>query len=273
MRISKKEKAVHYLILTFLALCFLLPFLWILLSSFDLHASQAIKLPEWTVENFRSILLDPMNLRSFAIGLFISLGQATIVVLVAGLAAYPLSRYRLKYKESFLLSILFMTALPITAVMVPVYQLFLFWRLQDSILATTVFLAASALPYGIWMMKNFMDAVPVELEESAWVDGASVLTGLRKIVAPLMLPGIFTIAIFTFTGSWGNFFVPYILLQTQEKLPASVTLYQFFGSYGMVEYGKLAAFSLLYTLPSVVLYIFSQKYMSKGFSLGGATKG
>ncbi|MGG3572469.1 carbohydrate ABC transporter permease [Bacillus gobiensis] len=274
MRISKKEKAVHYVILAFLALCFLLPFLWILLSSVDLHAGQAIKLPEKvTLENYSSILLDPANLRSFAIGLFISLGQAAIVVLVAGLAAYPLSRYRLKYKKSFLLSILFMTALPITAVMVPVYQLFLFLRLQDSILATTLFLAASALPYGIWMMKNFMDSVPLELEESAWVDGASVLTGLRKIVAPLMLPGIFTIAIFTFTGSWGNFFVPYILLQTQEKLPASVTLYQFFGSYGMVEYGKLAAFSLLYTLPSIVLYSFSQKYMSKGFSLGGATKG
>jgi multiple sugar transport system permease protein len=88
-----------------------------------------------------------------------------------------------------------------------------------------------------------------------------------------MLPGIATIAIFTFSGSWGNFFVPYILLQTPEKLPASVTIYQFFGSHGMVEYGRLAAFSLLYTMPSVVLYIFSQRYMSKGFSMGGATKG
>ncbi|MGG4404330.1 carbohydrate ABC transporter permease, partial [Paenibacillus amylolyticus] len=124
-----------------------------------------------------------------------------------------------------------------------------------------------------WMMKNFMDSVPIDLEESAWIDGASVWNGLRRIVAPLMLPGIATIAIFTFSGSWGNFFVPYILLQTPEKLPASVTIYQFFGSHGMVEYGRLAAFSLLYTMPSVVLYIFSQRYMSKGFSMGGATKG
>ena len=136
-----------------------------------------------------------------------------------------------------------------------------------------LFLTASGLPYGIWMMKNFMDAVPIELEESAWVDGAAVWTGLRRIVAPLMVPGICTVAIFTFSGSWGNFFVPYILIQTPENFPASVSIYQFFGSYGMVEYGKLAAFSLIYTMPAVVLYIFSQRYMSKGFSLGGASKG
>lgn len=88
-----------------------------------------------------------------------------------------------------------------------------------------------------------------------------------------MLPGIFTVAIFTFTGSWGNYFVPYILIQSPEKLPASVTIFQFFGNFGMVNYGRLAAFSVMYTLPVVILYTISQNFMSKGFSLGGATKG
>ncbi|GAB6006062.1 hypothetical protein JCM12214_19620 [Geobacillus vulcani] len=118
-----------------------------------------------------------------------------------------------------------------------------------------------------------MDAVPLELEESAWIDGASVLKGLQKIVAPLMIPGICTVAIFTFTLSWGNFFVPYILIQSPEKLPASVTIYQFFGQYGLVEYGKLAAFSLIYTIPPIILYMISQRFMSEGFNFGGATKG
>jgi multiple sugar transport system permease protein len=268
------EKVIPYVVLSLIGILFLLPLLWVVLSSFDPHAKVSLQVPEKaTISNFTSVLSDKLNQRAFSIGLLLSLGQAIITVVVAGLAAYPLSRYQLKYKKPFLYTILFMTALPITAVMVPVYQLFIMLKLQDSLFGTMLFLSASALPYAIWMMKNYMDAVPLELEESAWVDGASVFKGLRKVVAPLMLPGVFTVGIFTFTASWGNFFVPYILIQTPEKLPASVTIYQFFGQYGMVEYGKLAAFSLIYTIPPVILYILSQRFMSEGFSLGGASKG
>ncbi|TCP30834.1 carbohydrate ABC transporter membrane protein 2 (CUT1 family) [Scopulibacillus darangshiensis] len=270
----KLERKVSYIVLALIGILFLLPLLWVLFASFDPNAQQSLKIPHsFTFNNFISILTDPATLRSFVIGLIMSLGQAFLVVIVAGLAAYPLSRYQLKYKKPFMYTILFMTSLPITAVMVPVYQLFMFIKLQDSILGTMLFLTASGLPYGIWMLKNFMDAVPLELEESAWVDGASVWAGLRKIVTPLMIPGICTVAIFTFSGSWGNFFVPYILIQSPDKFPASVTIFQFFGNYGLVEYGKLAAFSLVYTFPAVILYIFSQRFMSKGFSFGGASKG
>jgi multiple sugar transport system permease protein len=268
------ERIIPYIVLSFIGILFLLPLLWILFASFDPYATVSLKIPKTiSAENFVSVLTDKVNQRSLLIGIFLSLGQAIIAVVVAALAAYPLSRYQLKYKKPFLLTILFMTSLPITAVMVPVYQLFMILNLHDSLFGTMLFLASSALPYAIWMMKNFMDAVPLELEESAWIDGASVLKGLQKIVAPLMVPGICTVAIFTFTLSWGNFFVPYILIQSPEKLPASVTIYQFFGQYGMVEYGKLAAFSLIYTIPPIILYMISQRFMSEGFSLGGATKG
>ncbi|UOQ86817.1 carbohydrate ABC transporter permease [Gracilibacillus salinarum] len=268
------EKTVPYIVLSLIGILFLLPLLWVIFASFDANAKQALSMPSsFTLTNFSAILSDPANIRAFIIGLFLSIGQATLVVIVGVLAAYPLSRYALKYKKPFMFSILFMTSLPITAVMVPVYQLFMFLNLQDSLVATMLFLTASGLPYGIWMLKNFMDAVPLELEESAWVDGASIWTCLRKVVAPLMVPGICTVAIFTFSMSWGNFFVPYILIQSPDKFPASVTIYQFFGTYGMVEYGKLAAFSVIYTMPAVILYLFSQKFMSKGFSFGGATKG
>ncbi|MGG6312530.1 carbohydrate ABC transporter permease [Paenibacillus macerans] len=270
----KFEAMIHYVVLSLLAILFLLPLLWMFVASIDPHAIQAIKVPEnLTLNNFKSIVTDPKLIRSFWIGLLLSGCQAVLVVIVCVLAAYPLSRYNLKFRKSFMTTILFMTSLPMTAVIVPVYQLFLYFKFQDSLIAVTLFLTASSLPYGIWMIKNFMDSVPLDLEESAWVDGATVLQGVKRIVAPLMLPGIFTVGIFTFTGSWGNFFVPYILIQTPEKMPASVTIFQFFGSYGMVNYGRLAAFSIIYSLPVVVLYALSQKFMSKGFSMGGATKG
>jgi multiple sugar transport system permease protein len=226
-----------------------------------------------TGSNYFDVITSRQNQRAYLIGLIMSGGQAILVVLLALLAAYPLSRYQLKYKKPFMLTILFMTSLPITAVMVPVYQLFLSIKLYDNIFGVVLFYVASSMPYGIWMLKNFMDSVPNDLEEAAWVDGASVFVGIRKVVAPLMIPGICTVAIFTFSGSWGNFFVPYILLNTPEKFPVSVKLYQFFGQYGMVDYGKLAAFSVLYAVPSIVMYILSQQYMSKGFGLQGGTKG
>ncbi|OOC62848.1 carbohydrate ABC transporter permease [Paenibacillus ihbetae] len=275
---AKQRKLVYrilpYAVLTGIGICFLLPLLWVLVASVDPNAMQSLKMPSRiTGANYAEVITSSENQRAFLIGLIMSLGQALLVVLLALLAAYPLSRYQMKYKKPFMLTILFMTSLPITAVMVPVYQLFLGLKLYDNIFGVILFYVASSMPYGIWMMKNFMDSVPNDLEEAAWVDGASVFTGIRKVVAPLMVPGICTVAIFTFSGSWGNFFVPYILLQSPEKFPASLKLYQFFGQYGMVEYGSLAAFSVLYAIPAIILYILSQQFMSKGFGLQGGTKG
>jgi multiple sugar transport system permease protein len=275
---AKQRKVIYrimpYTILTLIGICFMLPLLWVFVSSIDSNAMQSLKLPtKVTGSNYFDVITSRQNQRAYLIGLIMSGGQAILVVLLALLAAYPLSRYQLKYKKPFMLTILFMTSLPITAVMVPVYQLFLSIKLYDNIFGVVLFYVASSMPYGIWMLKNFMDSVPNDLEEAAWVDGASVFVGIRKVVAPLMIPGICTVAIFTFSGSWGNFFVPYILLNTPEKFPVSVKLYQFFGQYGMVDYGKLAAFSVLYAVPSIVMYILSQQYMSKGFGLQGGTKG
>lgn len=267
-------KAFPYAILSLIGICFFLPLLWVIIASFDSNASQALQMPKnITLGNYLNVLRNQTNQRSFIIGLLISILQTVFVVIVAGLCAYPLSRYQMKQKKLFMYSVLFMTSLPITALMVPVYQLFITVKLYDNIFGVILFLTASALPYAIWMMKNFMDSVPVELEEAAWVDGAGVFTAIRKVITPVMLPGIFTVAIYTFSGSWGNFFVPYILISSAEKYPASVMLYQFFGNHGMVAYGPLAAYSVLYAAPSILLYVISQKYMSKGFSMQGAAKG
>ncbi|MBU9711666.1 carbohydrate ABC transporter permease [Evansella tamaricis] len=274
MRNNKTEQIIPYAILSIIAILFIVPLLWVVFASFDGNATQVIKIPEkFTLDNYVSVITSSTNQRAFMIGLLLSGGQTILVVILSLLAAYPLSRFPLKNKQKFMLTILFMTSLPITAIMVPVYQLFLFLNLQDSLFGTLLFLTASQLPFGIWITKNFIDGVPTDLEEAAWIDGASLLVGLRKVVAPLMIPGIFTVSIFVFIGSWGNFFVPYILLQSPGKLPASVTIYQFFGQYGYAAYGQLAAYSILYMMPTFILYYFAQNHMSKGFTMGGAAKG
>ena len=274
MKNARSKKAAPYIVLSILAVVFALPLVWVVLASLDLNASSGVKIPaQFTLQNYIEVIKSQTNQRALRNGLIISLFQSLIVVFISILAAYPLSRFELKCKKIFMLTILFMTALPMTAVMVPVYRLFLTVKLYNSIPGVILFMTATSLPYGIWLMKNSMDGVPMELEEAAKVDGATTLTSIFKVIVPLMFPGICVVFIYTFSGSWGNFFVPYILLSTAEKMPASVQLYQFFGQNGMVVYGLLAAYSALYALPSIILYVLSQSYMSKGFNLSGAAKG
>jgi multiple sugar transport system permease protein len=123
------------------------------------------------------------------------------------------------------------------------------------------------------MMKNFMDGVPLSLEEAAWTDGAGWFQGLRHIVLPLMAPGVAVVSIFVFVTQWGDFFIPFILLLDPNKQPLSVTIYTFFSSYGQVAYGQLAAFSVLYTLPIVFLYGVLSKYLGGAFNFAGGVKG
>ncbi len=96
---------------------------------------------------------------------------------------------------------------------------------------------------------------------------------LVRVVLPLMGPGVAVVTIYTFIMLWGNFFVPFMLLLSPEQLPASVSVFTFFGNYGSAVYGQLAAFSILYSAPVLVLYIAISRRLGGGFALGGAVKG
>ncbi|MXI86715.1 ABC transporter permease subunit [Sphaerochaeta halotolerans] len=268
-----RKRLIPNLVLILIGLLFIWPMLWLFFASFDAGAPLSVRIPkDFTLDNYRKILSEPMNLRAFLNSFLISFSQSVIVILLSILAAYPLSRFPLKHKGKIMYGMLFLTGLPLTAIMVPVYMVFFSLKINNSLISTTLFLIATALPYSIWMTKNFMDDVPVVLEEAAWIEGAGMLETIRRVILPVIVPGIFVVFIFTFSGSWGNFFVPFILLNSANKFPASVAIYQFFGAFGKIAYGELAAFSLLYTLPIAVFYLLSQKYMSQGFSMSGSVK-
>ncbi|MFC4560913.1 carbohydrate ABC transporter permease [Nocardiopsis mangrovi] len=266
--------AVVHALLAALAALFLLPGLWMVFAAFDPGASLRARPPSGlTLDHFTAVLTPETVFVPVGNSILLCGGAALVTVVVSVLAAYPLSRYQMRFKRPFLYTVLFATGLPITAVMVPVYSLFVQAGLLDSRPATMLFLAASSLPFGIWLTKNFLDGIPIELEEAAWVDGASAWQSLRLLVVPLIVPGMAVVGIFTVVVTWGNFFVPFILLKSPENLPAAVRIYTFFDQYGTVQYGELAAFSLLYTLPVIALYLGVSRALGGSFSLGGAMKG
>jgi multiple sugar transport system permease protein len=261
------------LVLAAIALFFLAPLAWLVVASITPHADLSISLPRQpSPANFLAVLTSPETLRGLLNGLIISASSALLTMTCSALAAYPLSRRSLRFKGAFLYAILFSSSLPVTAIMVPVYSLFVRLQLVDTLLGTLLFLAASAMPFAIWLTKNFMDGVPRELEEAAWVDGCSPLASLRHVVLPLMVPGLAVIAIFTFITAWGNFYVPFILLLSPDNLPAAVTIYQFFGQHGTVAFGPLAAYSIVYSVPVLLLYLLVSRSLGGAFVLGGAVK-
>ncbi|HUC12950.1 MAG TPA: carbohydrate ABC transporter permease [Acidimicrobiales bacterium] len=268
------SKVAVYAVLAIVAAFFIAPLLWLLLASFEPNAAVGASVPlSLSFSNFGKILNWSDTFLPMINSAILSGGTAALTVVVSLFAAYPLSRYQMRFRKPFLYTLVFSTGLPITALLVPVYGMFARFNLVDNILTVIFFMTATSLPFGIWLMKGFMDGVPLDLEQAAWVDGANWLASLRRIVAPLMLPGIVVITIFTFVTQWGNFFVPFILLSSTNKLPASVSIYQFFSQYGSVEYGQLAAFSVLYALPPVALWVGLGQFLRGQFSFGGAVKG
>ncbi|MES4905754.1 MULTISPECIES: carbohydrate ABC transporter permease [unclassified Streptomyces] len=261
-------------VLLAVSVVYVLPLLWMLLASVSDTNSFRLTWPSaFSLDNFDAILNVDTTYRPMLNSLLLC-GFATAVTVVASiLCAYPLSRYRSRLRRPFLYTILFSTGLPITAVMIPVYSMFVQVNLIDSMPGTTLFLAASSLPFGIWLMKSFMDGVPIVLEEAARIDGANTLQVLWRVVLPLMKPGVVVVTIFTFIGMWGNFFVPFILLLSPEKLPASVSVFTFLSAHDQTQYGQLSAFSIIYSLPVVMLYLLLSRKLGGGFALGGALKG
>ncbi|MEW2425680.1 carbohydrate ABC transporter permease [Streptomyces nigra] len=260
--------------LVVVAAAFVLPLAWVVLSALDPHADLRVKLPDGlTLDNFDAVMTPEITFTPLLNSLLLCGGGTLLTVACAALAAYPLSRFRSRFNRPFLLTVLFATSLPITAIMVPVYALFVQVNLIDTMEGTIFFFAASQLPFAIWLMKNFMDGVPKELEEAAWTDGASSFQSLVRIVLPLMGPGVAVVTVFSFVMMWGNFFVPFMLLLTPDQMPAAVSINEFFGNRGTVVYGQLAAFSILYSTPVILLYVLVARRLGGGFALGGAVKG
>lgn len=267
-------RLVAHLVLLVIVLAFLAPLLWLVFGSLQSGAGLTVDFhASFSFANFAAVMNADTLWLPMLNSLILSGGTALITVAAAALAAYPLSRYQMRFRKPFLYTLIFSTGLPITAIMVPVYAMFAHFNLVDSIPSTILFMSATSLPFGIWMMKNFMDGVPVTLEEAAWTDGAGWFASLRRVVLPLMLPGIMVVGIFTFVVQWGDFFVPFILLLSPDNQPASVSIYNFFGEFGQVAYGQLAAFSIMYTVPIVVLYLSISRFLGGSFTFAGGLKG
>jgi multiple sugar transport system permease protein len=193
------------------------------------------------------------------------------VLVLASLASYALSRVRIPGRDTLLYLLLLLSSIVTgTAAMVPTFVLITELRLIDTHLAVVLVMAGGLLPAAIFILKDFMDNTPKSYEESARVYGASPLRILRDVVVPIARPGLATIAVWSVVQVWGNFLVPFILLRSPDNFPAAVIMFTFYTEGGQPNLALISAFSLLFSIPVVLLYLFvSRRY---GFRFYGGIK-
>jgi multiple sugar transport system permease protein len=250
---------------------FALPMLWLASAPFDATPGLTPAWPDFTLKNFRALGDNPYALRSLWNSVLIAGGSALLAVACGALAAYSLSRVRIPGRDALLYVLLLLSSIVTgTAAMVPIFLLMFQLDLIDSRAGVVLVLTGGLLPAAIFILKDFMDATPRSYEESARVFGASPLQILRHVVIPIVRPGLATIAVWAVVNVWGNFLIPFILLLNPDKQPAAVVMRTFYTEGGQPNLALISTFSLAYSVPVVVMYLFvNRRY---GFRFHGGSK-
>jgi len=224
----------------------------------------------FTLDNYRSIINDGVMLKYFQNSIIISV-TTTIISLVLGFfAAYGFARYNWKKREDRAFWILSQRFLPAMAVIIPYFLMASALKLLDTKLLLIICYTTFNIPFTIWMMRGFIEDLPVELEEAAYVDGCTRMKAVGKIIFPLVLPGLAATAIFCAINSWNEFVFANFLTSIHAKtVPTSVMMYL---SVSGVKWGEMAATGFLSVLPVLIFAISVQKHMIRGLTFG-AVKG
>jgi multiple sugar transport system permease protein len=275
---SKVTRIPKYGLMLVALLATLAPVYWLITISFKHEVDQFAVPPKWfrfspTLEHYR----DAFVARSFGQYLLNSLLVAvasTVCALVIGtLAAYALARFRLpaQLDRKLALWILSTRMFPAIVTAVPLFLVMRDLRLVNTRLSLVIVYTTFNLPFVVWMMRGFFAEIPRDLEEAAMVDGDSRLGALRRVVLPLVTPGLAATAVFCLIVSWNEFLFALVLTQTDEAMTLPVGIAGRVTQYG-IKWGAMSAAAVVAMIPILAFALAIQKYLVRGLSLG-AVKG
>jgi sorbitol/mannitol transport system permease protein len=252
-----------------IGLLFFIPFLWMVLVSFRSETDAATNPPQllspFSIEGYRNFFgADPWGpLLNSATA---SLLSTALVILLAFPAAYALSIRPVNKWQDVLFFLLSTKMLPIVAAILPIYLFAQFSGLLDNIFLLTIFYTSMNLPIAIWMLRSFLAEVPVEMIEAAQIDGANLTTTLRKVIAPVVMPGIAAAALICFIFSWNELLLARVLTSTVAQT-APVYLTGFVTSQGLFL-AQVCAASLVVSVPVLTAGFAAQDKLVQGLSMG-----
>jgi ABC-type glycerol-3-phosphate transport system permease component len=270
--LKKTRLASSYLLLTFIALTTLIPFLWMVLASFKPleEVEQLNPLPSiWHPENYAKVFEQIPFAQYYFNSVFIAAWVTFLTCLTSAMAAYAFARLRWPFRDGVFRLYLGTMMIPGVVTMIPNYTLMVKLHLLDSYVGLIVPAAFSA--FGTFMLRQFMLTIPPALDEAAAMDGASHWQVFWDVILPLARPGLITLAIFTFMGNYGSFFWPLILIKSEHLRTLPIGMLFFDTNYGR-QTNLIMAASVMNIIPLILLFVVSQKFLVRGIQLG-AVKG
>ncbi len=268
---QKKQfwNAVQIVLILTAAGVMIIPIIWIFLAAFKSHVDvyQLKLFFQPTLENFAIVFQSPYNLGH---KLFNSTIVAAVTVIfaipIATLAAYSFSRFRLRGETTMLVMILATQFVPAVVIILPFFVMFRDIGLLDTRVGLILVNLAIVMPFAIWMIKGFIDGIPIDTEEAAMVDGSTRLQVIRNIVLPMAAPGLFTAGIFCFIIAWNEFLFALILTNKNAvTLPIGLALLK--AEEGDL-WNLLSAAGIIIMLPMFVLALMIRRYFVQGMTMG-----
>lgn len=274
---------VVYLILIFWALTTIYPILWVILNSFKdkkkiIANSFALPIGDlFSMDNYKTAF-DRLNIfTAYKNSIIVSCCVALVVILLAGMASYALVRYNLKTKK--LLNTLVVAAMmfPVFATIIPVFRMEFSWGIVNtdkvslSLISLILPQIAGNLAFAMVVLTGYIRSLPIELEESAYLEGCNPMQIFFKIVVPLTKPSFATVGIFSFLWSYNDLFSQTFFLRFKDQWAITRLLMEISSREG-TDYGLMAAVVTLIIVPFLVVYVCLQKYIIKGMT-AGAVKG
>jgi multiple sugar transport system permease protein len=258
-----------------LAVVFMFPLLWALLNSFKSKAEANQGPPTWyphslSVANYRSLATFDQGIGVYLRNSIV-LSLLTVVgsVIVCVLGGYGFARFRFRGKSLLFGATLAILMVPYATILLPLYIVLGRLGLQNSLIGLALVLVMFQLPFGIYLMRNSFEAVPQELEEAALVDGASSFGALRHVSLRIVLPGVVTVALFSFLTSWNEYLAPLIFLNEGSKYTLPVMLVNIrYASYNIIDFGALQAGVVVAMVPCLVVYLVLQRFYVSGLVTG-----
>ena len=269
--------ALTYLVFAAALVFFGGPLLWVL--SLSIRTQQEVfitslrVIPESpTLENYVEVLYSAQFSVFLINSLKLSVAGSIGAILVAAPAAYAFSRLDFRGNSALLISVLALQMISELVIAIPLYRYFARLNVLDSHFSTAMVYIAILVPLATWMLKGFFDGIPPALDEAAMVDGCTRFGAFRRIVLPLILPGLTSVFVLTAILAWGQFVVPYILLSEPSLLPISVGILNFQGNYASTSPNVVAAGAVLAMLPAIATFVILQRFIVRALT-SGAIKG
>ena len=272
---SKLKKGLLFLLLAFLAFLVNIPNISMIetaLKPFGGYMSDTSLFPlKPDLSMINKVLFSTSFGQYLWNSVIIALAVVAFCVVFASCAGYALSRCRGKVFSGYIVFLLILQMFPLVLVLIPLFWIFKTLGLVDNQLSVAISYIAINLPFATWMLKGFFDSISIEIEEAAFIDGMGPAQSFLKIMLPLSLPGIATVAIFTFNNCWNEYMLASVFLRSNELQTMTIGL-QMFQVQNNADWSTMMAASTIALIPSIIFLVFMQKYIVQGLT-AGAVKG